>query len=192
MKNKLFSGIIIIFILLVLLFILGVTIGLFYFLFRYSQSNPKSETIIANMQASTLAISAISITLVSGIVTILTFYREKKISLLNQQVENDIKRVKKEKELISKLIYLQANSSRYLLGSQYDDLVKLGNELCDENNDDMLDNKSFLLYTIASILENHATQDTNINTKKTAIYSKIIFLEQLMNGENVFLRKLKN
>lgn len=183
-KNKQenpFKGIKVI-VILVLLFVLAVTIGIFYLLCIYKGAPKTDLDSLGDMQSATLAISAISVSFISGIVTILMFYRERKTELLNSMVKTNLSKVEKERNFLSRLLYLQSNNSGYLLRLQYDYLKSIGNDICDSD----VDSRYKFLYIICSLLESRIAEsnDKDINTKE--IYDQIIkFSKEIIDDESI-------
>lgn len=179
MKKEPFRGIRLIIILL-LLFVIIVTVGMFYFIYLYNNSQKTDVEQLGNMQAATLTITGISMALIISVLSILAFYKEKKQEIQNEMIETNQLSTDKEKELLSKLIYIQTNKSRYMLGLQLNYLFEIGDEIYNSE----IKFRSRFLYITCSLLETLIDNCTESGLTPKEVYNKIIFFSKSIIDDN--------
>lgn len=167
---------------LIIVFVILVTVGMFAMMRSSKNATRTDIECLINMQSVTLAVSAISISLFTGIVSVFMFFKEKKTKSLNIEVEKNLLEITKEREILSKLLYLQANHSYYLSEIQYKSLISIGDEICNSN----ILYKYQLLYIVASLLQEKANNPKNTDIKIREIYRQIIrFTKQIITDSSV-------
>ena len=173
MKKQPFSGIRLI-VSLLLLFVVIVTAGMFVLMYLYNNSQKTDVEQLGNMQAATLTITGISMALIISVLTIISIYKEKQKEIENEKIENDQSNADKERYFLARLVYIQTNKSRYMLGLQLNYLIEVGNEIL--NSD--IHCKSQLLYITCSLLESQIVNCNEFRTSPKEIYDKIIFFSK--------------
>ncbi len=172
---------------LVITFLIIVTVGLFYIL-NQGINTSSCETLLLDMQASTLAISAISVTLVTSIISILLFFREKKLELNNKKTEENnviiekmIEEVEEQKKLLSDLLFWQTNDSKYMLGIQIEAIKKIGDSIILK---DTVEDRYQYLLIICSILEN---QILTVSETEQSVFCEAIskYSKAILDNENL-------
>lgn len=180
---------------LVIVFLILVTFGLFYILNTGIVTHTEGVEILMNMQAATLAVSAISVALVTCIISILLFFREKKLELNDKKTEeNNIKiekmmiEVEQQKNLLSDLLFWQTNNSKYMLGMQIEAVKKIGDSII--LKDTVHDRYQYLLI-ICSILENQILKVSETEQidfcQSISKYSKAILDNEALKKQEKYL-----
>lgn len=180
---------------LVIVFLILVTFGLFYILNTGIITHTEDVEILMNMQAATLAVSAISVALVTCIISILLFFREKKLEFNDKKTEeNNIKiekmmiEVEQQKNLLSDLLFWQTNNSKYMLGMQIEAVKKIGDSIISK---DIVPDRYQYLLIICSLLENQilkVSENEQIDfCQYISKYSKAILDNEALKKQEKYL-----